>query len=52
MHEEHLFFDFITGIMEVFMGDFTVHGDCFDECLRHLKLVHRQWIETNFGVEF
>jgi len=52
MHEERLFFDFISGIMEVFMDDFTIHGDCFDECLHNLKLVHRQCIETNFLVEF
>ena len=52
MHGERLFFDFITKIMEVFMDDFTVHSDCFDECLHHLRLVHRQCIETDFGVEF
>jgi len=31
-----IFFDFITKIMKVFMGDFTIHGDSFDEYLHHL----------------
>jgi len=52
MHDERLFLDFIAKIMEVFMDDFTVHGDCFDGCLHNLKLVHRRCIESNLGVEF
>ena len=28
-----IFSDFITKIMEVFIDDFTVHGDSFEECL-------------------
>jgi len=38
MHDEH-FFGFTTKTMEVFMDDFTVHGDSFDECLLNLTLV-------------
>jgi len=34
-----IFFGFTTKTMEVFMDDFTVHGDSFDECLLHLTLV-------------
>ena len=52
MHDELFFFGLITKIMEAFMDDFNVHGDSFDECLHHLKLVHRRCIETNFLVEF
>jgi len=47
MHDEHLFFDFITKAMEVFKDDFTGHGDSFDESLHHLTLVLRRCIETN-----
>jgi len=31
-----IFSDFITKIMEVFMDDFTLHGDSFDECLHYI----------------
>ena len=44
-----IFSDFITKILEVFMEDFTVHGDSFDEYLHHLTLVLRRCIEINFG---
>ena len=47
-----IFSDFITKIMEVFMDDFTVHGDSFDECLHHLTLVLRRCIETNLVLNF
>ena len=33
--------------VEVFMDDFTIHGDTFDECLNHLALVLRRCIDTN-----
>ena len=36
-----IYSDFITKIMEVFMDDFTVHGNSFDENLHHLTLVLR-----------
>jgi len=52
MHDDHLFFDFITKIMEVFMDDFTVHDDCFDECLHHLTLILGRCIETNWVLNF
>ena len=38
--------------MEVFIGDFTVDGDSFDECLQHLTLVLRRCIETNLILNF
>ena len=34
------------------MDDFTLHGDSFDECLHHLTLVLRRWIETNLVLNF
>jgi len=46
------FFGFITKIIDVSMGDFTVHADSFYECLHHLTLVLRQCIETNLVLNF
>jgi hypothetical protein len=37
-----IFSDFIEEIMEVFMDDFSVHGTCFESCLKNLeKLLER-----------
>ena len=47
-----IFFDFIDKTMEVFMDDFTVHGDSFDQSLHHLTLVLRRCIETNLILNF
>ena len=45
-----IFSDFITKIMKVFMADFTIYGDWFDEFL--VTLVLRQCIETNLVLNF
>ena len=42
----------ITKIIEVFINNFTVRGDSFDECLHHLALVLRRCIETNLVLNF
>jgi hypothetical protein len=34
-----IFSDFIEEIMEVFMDDFSVHGTCFESCLKNLEKV-------------
>ena len=34
-----IFSEYIENFIEVFMDDFTVHGDSFDACLNHLSLV-------------
>jgi len=47
-----IFSDFITKIMEVFMDDFTMHGASFDECLHHLRLVLRRYIDINLVLSF
>ena len=47
-----IFSNFIDNIMEVFMDDFTVHGDSFDQSLHHLTLVLRRCIETNLILNF
>ena len=33
--------------MEIFMDDFSVHGNSFDECLTHLTLVLKRCEESN-----
>jgi len=47
-----IFSIFIDKIMEVFMHDFTVHGDSFDQSLHNLTLVLRFCIETNLILNF
>jgi hypothetical protein len=42
-----IFSDYIEHIIEVFMDDFTVYGDSFDNCLHNLTLVLQRCIETN-----
>ncbi|XP_074301383.1 uncharacterized protein LOC141632768 [Silene latifolia] len=42
-----IFFDYVECFIEVFMDDFTVHGDSFDTCLHHLSLVLKLCIDTN-----
>ncbi|XP_021733268.1 uncharacterized protein LOC110700074 isoform X1 [Chenopodium quinoa] len=42
-----IFSDYLENFIEVFMDDFTVHGDSFDRCLEHLTLVLKRCLETN-----
>ncbi len=42
-----VFADFIEKFMEVFMDDFTVYGDSFDECLQFLSLVLKKCKEVD-----
>ncbi|XP_057250071.1 uncharacterized protein LOC130591159 [Beta vulgaris subsp. vulgaris] len=42
-----IFSDFVGEFLEVFMDDFTVHGDSFDQCLYHLSLVLKRCIESH-----
>ena len=42
-----IFSDFVQKIIEVFMDDFSVFGDSFDECLGNLTLILKRCIETN-----
>ena len=51
MHDNN-FSNFITKIMKVFMDDFIMHGDSFDECLHHLTLVLRCCIDINLVLNF
>ena len=42
-----IFEDLVENIMEVFMDDFSVFGDSFDDCLQHLERVLIRCEETN-----
>ena len=47
-----IFSDFVENIMEVFMDDFTIHGDSYDECLAHLALVLDRCIDSNLVLNY
>jgi len=34
-----LFFDMVEYFLEIFMNNFSIYGDSFDQCLHHLELV-------------
>ncbi|KAH9750378.1 hypothetical protein KPL71_013853 [Citrus sinensis] len=42
-----IFSDMVERFLEVFMDDFSVYGDSFDECLQHLTLVLQRCKEKN-----
>ena len=42
-----IFYDLVGKIIEVFMDDFSVFGDGFDNCLKNLGLVLKRCEETN-----
>ncbi|KAH9801443.1 hypothetical protein KPL71_001038 [Citrus sinensis] len=42
-----IFSDMVERFLEVFMDDFFVFGDSFDQCLHHLTLVLQRCIEKN-----
>ncbi|XP_048446064.1 uncharacterized protein LOC125479942, partial [Pyrus x bretschneideri] len=42
-----IFSDYVEKIIEVFMDDFSVFGDSFDDCLHNLTLILKRCVETN-----
>ncbi|KAL9241866.1 hypothetical protein vseg_015926 [Gypsophila vaccaria] len=42
-----IFSEYVENFIEVFMDDFTVHGESFDSCLNHLSLVLQRCVDTN-----
>ncbi|XP_074305170.1 uncharacterized protein LOC141640182 [Silene latifolia] len=44
-----IFSDYVERILEVFMDDFTIHGDSFDSCLDHLAMVLSRGIEVDMA---
>lgn len=43
----NIFFDMVERFIEVFMDDFYVFGNFFNNCLHHLSLVLERCQETN-----
>ena len=43
----NIFSDMVEQFVEVFIDDFSVFGDLFDQCLHHLTLVLQRCIEKN-----
>ena len=42
-----IFSDYVEKIIEVFMDDFSIFGDSFDDCLANLTLILKRCVETN-----
>ena len=47
-----IFSDYVEEIIEVFMDDFTVYGNSFDECLKILTKILQRCVETNLVLNF
>ena len=47
-----IFSEYVESIIEVFMDDFTVYGNSFEECLANLTKVLKRCIETNLVLNF
>jgi len=46
-----LFLDMLEQFLEIFMDDFPIYGDSFDQCLHHLKLVLKRCVEKNLTLD-
>ncbi|XP_073033722.1 uncharacterized protein [Primulina eburnea] len=47
-----IFSEYIENCIEVFMDDFTVYGDSFDNCLSHLSKILKRCMETNLVLNY
>jgi len=47
-----LFSDKVRHFLEIFMDDFSIYGDSFDQCLHHLKLVLQKYKEMNLTLNW
>ncbi|GKB05883.1 DNA-directed DNA polymerase [Tanacetum coccineum] len=47
-----IFSEYVEDIIEVFMDDFTVHGDSFDSCLINLEKILKRCIESNLVLNY
>ncbi|KAK9048798.1 hypothetical protein SSX86_032234 [Deinandra increscens subsp. villosa] len=47
-----IFSDYVEEIIEVFMDDFTVYGNSFNECLENLTKILKRCIETNLVLNY
>ena len=42
-----IFSEYVENIIKIFMDDFNVYSDSFDECFNNLTLILQKCIETN-----
>ena len=47
-----IFSEFMENIIEVFLDDFTLYGNSFDECLENLVKILQRCIETNLVLNY
>ena len=47
-----LFSDMVERFLEIFMDDFSIYGDSFEQCLYHLKLVLQRCMEKNLTLNW
>ena len=47
-----IFSEYVKNIIEVFMDDFTMYGNSFDECLGNLKNILKRWIKKKLVLNF
>ncbi|XP_023752184.1 uncharacterized protein LOC111900537 [Lactuca sativa] len=47
-----IFSEYVEELIKVFMGDFTVYGNSFHECLANLKKILQRCIETNLVLNY
>lgn len=48
----NIFFDYVEGIIEVFVDDFTIYGNSFDECLVNLTKDLKRSLESNLILNY
>ena len=47
-----IFSEYVESIIEVFMDDFTVYGNSFEDCLNNLTKILKRCIETNLVLNY
>ena len=47
-----LFFDMVEHFLEIFLDDFSIYGDSFDQCLHHLELVLQRCKKKNLTLNW
>ena len=47
-----LFSNMVGRFLEIFMDDFSIYGDSFDQCLHHLEVVLERCAEKNLTLNW
>ena len=47
-----IFSEYVENIIEVFMDNFTVYGNSFNECLQNLTKILQRCIDTNLVLNY